>query len=179
MKKILVVLLIAFVSVSTKAQESKVTTFHRMLILNKENKLLVIKFNNKELWVTPGLYQNSKQTIKQGIDSIAATYGITIYDMQLRGVYGLKNTSQKYYSTRNMFIMKTDSKVVKLPKIIGEIKWLSLNEANKLISFPHINSFIKDVFMHPKNVRSGVIERFNNNKDKQASRVLENFYNIN
>lgn len=178
MKKILLVLLIVFVSVSTKAQENKVTTFHRMLILNKENKLLVIKFNNKELWVTPGLYQNNKQTIKQGVDSIAATYGITIYDMQLRGVYGLKNISQKYYSTRNMLIMKTDSKIVKLPEIVGEVKWLSLNEANKLISFPHINDFIKDVFMHPKNVRSGAIERFMS-KGKQASRVLENFYNIN
>ena len=178
MKKILLVLSIAFISISTKAQESKITTFHRMLILNKENKLLVVKFNNRELWVTPGLYQNGKQTIKQGIDSIAATYGMRIYDMQLRGVYGLKNTSQKYYSTRNMFIMKTDTKHVKLPKIIGKVKWLSLNEANKLISFPYINDFIKDVFMHPKNVRSGAIERFIS-KGKQASRILENFYNIN
>ena len=178
MKKILLVLSIAFVSISINAQESNVTTFHRMLVLNKENKLLVVKIKNKDLWVTPGLYQNSNQSIKQGIDSIAATYGMKIHDTQLRGMYGLKNTSQKYYSTRNMFIVKTTSKIVKLPKIISEVKWLSLNEAYKLISFSHINDFIKDVFMHPNNVRSGAIERFNSN-GKHTSRVLENFYNIN
>ena len=55
-----------------------------MLVLNKDKKLLVVKLKNHDLWVTPGLYQNSSQTIKQGIDSIASTYGIKISDMQLR-----------------------------------------------------------------------------------------------
>lgn len=175
MKKILLVLFIAFMSVSVKAQESEVTTFHRMLILNKENKLLVVKIKNKDIWVTPGLYQNSKQTIKQGIDSIASTYGIKVFDVSLRGMYGLKTPSKNYYSTRNIFVMKTDSKDLLLPEIIGEVLWLDIDEAVKRISFPHINDFIKDVFMFPNAIRLGTIERVKSN-GKLISNISEQFY---
>lgn len=177
MKKILFVLLIAFMSISVKAQESKVTTFHRMLILNKENKLLLVKIKNKDIWVTPGLYQNSKQTIKQGIDSIASTYGITVFDVGLRGMYGLKTPSENYYSTRNIFVMKTDAIDVLLPEIIEEVVWLDMNEAVKRISFPHINAFIKDVFMFPNAIRLGTIERITSN-GKLITKVSEAFYSL-
>jgi len=178
MKKIILILLIAFVTISVKAQESEVTTFHRMLILNKENKLLVIKFKNNDFWVTPGLYQNSKQTIQQGIDSIASTYGIKVFDIELRGMYGLKSPSQNYYSTRNIFVMKTNSVEVLLPEIIGEALWLDAKEAVRQINIPHINDFIKDIFMYPNNVRSGEVERFKRN-GKLASKISEKFYTIN
>lgn len=175
MKKRLLVLLIAFMCVSVKAQESKVTTFHRMLILNKENKLLIVKIKNKDIWVTPGLYQNNNQIISQGIDSIASTYGIKVFDVSLRGMYGLKTPSKNYFSTRNIFIMKTDSIDVLLPEIIGEALWLDVNEAVKRISFQHINDFIKDVFMFPNNIRFGTIERVESN-GKLISKVSEEFY---
>jgi len=174
-KKMLLVLLIIFISISVKAQESKVTIFHRMLILNKENKLLVVKIKNKDIWVTPGLYQNSKQTIKQGVDSIASTYGIKVFDVSLRGMYGLTTLSKNYYSTRNIFVMKTDSIDVLLPEIIGEALWLDVNEAIKRISFPHINDFIKDVFMFPNDIRFGTIERVESN-GKFISKKSEEFY---
>jgi len=175
MRKILVVLLFVFTCISVKAQESEVTTFHRMLILNKENKLLVVKIKNKDIWVTPGLYQNSKQTIKQGIDSIASTYGFKVFDVALRGMYGLKTPSENFYSTRNIFVMKTDATNVILPEIIGEVVWLDMNEAVKRISFPHINAFIKDVFMFPNAIRFGTIERIESN-GKLISKVSEIFY---
>lgn len=177
MKKILVVLFVVFICISVKAQESKVTTFHRMLILNKENKLLVVKIKNKDIWVTPGLYQNSKQTIKQGIDSIASTYGITVFDVALRGMYGLKTPSENDYSTRNIFVMKTDATNMILPEIIGEVLWLDMNEAVKRISFWHINHFIKDVFRFPNAIRFGTIERVLNN-GKLISKVSEIFYSL-
>lgn len=175
MKNILLVLLVAFMCISAKAQESKVTTFHRMLVLNKENKLLVVKIKNKDIWVTPGLYQNSKQTLKQGIDSIASTYSIKVFDVELRGMYGLINPAQNYYSTRNMFVMKMDTKDLILPEIIGEVLWLDVDEAIELISFPHINDFIKDVFMFPDVMRYGTVERFMSN-GKLESKISEAFY---
>ena len=177
MKKKLLVLLIAVISISAKSQESKVTTFHRMLVLNEEHKLLVVKIKNKEVWVTPGLYQNSKQSIKQGIDSIASTYEIKVFDMELRGMYGLKNPSQNYYSTRNMFVMKTDSEDMLLPEIIGEALWLDIDEAVEQINIPHINDFIKDVFLFPNHVRSGTIERYESN-GKLIPKVTEKFYSL-
>lgn len=177
MKNTLVILLIAFLNISVKAQESKVTTFHRMLILNKENKLLVVKIKNKDIWVTPGLYQNSKQSIKQGIDSIASTYGIKVYNIELRGVYGLKTPSQNYYSTRHIFVMKTDTTDLLLPEIIGKTLWLDIDEAVKQINIPHINDFINDVFMFPNDIRYGTIERLESN-GKRTSKISEPFYSL-
>ncbi len=175
MKEMLLVLLIVFMGISVKAQESIVTTFHRMLVFNKENKLLVVKIKDKKLWVTPGLYQNSKQTIKQGIDSIASTYNIKVFDVELRGMYGLKNPSQNYYSTRNIFVMKTDSVDVLLPNIIGEAVWLDVNEAVERISIPHIQFFINDVLIYPNDIRYGTVERFESN-GKLKSKISEKFY---
>lgn len=175
MKQVLLVLLITAMNFTVKAQESKITTFHRMLILNKENKLLVVKIKNKDVWVTPGLYQNSKQSIKQGIDSIAATYKIKVFNVELRGVYGLKNPSQHYYSTRHIFVMRTNSMDVFLPEIIEKALWLDVNEAVKKINIPHINDFIKDVFMYPNTIRYGTVERFESN-GKLESKISEKFY---
>ncbi|WP_452227337.1 hypothetical protein [Lacinutrix cladophorae] len=175
MKKALLVLSLAFICITVKAQESKVTTFHRMLILNKENKLLVVKIKNKDIWVTPGLYQNSKQTINQGIDSIASTYGIKVFDIKLRGMYGLKTRSKNHYSTRNIFVMKTDAIDVLLPEIIEEVLWLDINEAVKRISFSHISDFINDVFMFPNAIRYGTMERGDNHGNYE-SKISERFY---
>lgn len=175
MKNTLLILLIVFIGIPAKAQESKVTTFHRMLVLNKENKLLVVKIKDKDIWVTPGFYQNSKQSLKQGLDSIASTYEMNVFDIELRGMYGLINPAQNYYSTRNMFVMKTDAEDLILPDIIGEAIWLDINEAIKRISFPHINYYIKDVFMFPNTMRYGTVERFMSN-GKLESKISEEFY---
>ena len=175
MKKLLFVLLIACVNKPVKAQESEVTTFHRMIILNKENKILVVKIKNKDIWVTPGLYQNSKQSVKQGIDSIASTYGIKVFDISLRGMYGLKTPSENYYSTRNIFVMKTNDTDLILPEIIGEVLWLAIDEVKKQITFPHINYFIEDVFKFPNELRFGTVERLESN-GKLVSKISEAFY---
>lgn len=177
MKKKLLVLLIAFISINAKAQESKITTFHRMLIFNKENKLLVVKIKNKDFWVTPGLYQNSKQTIKQGIESIASTYGIKVSNIELRGIYGLITPLQNYYSTRNIFVMKTNATDVLLPKVVDEILWLDVNEAVKQINISHINDFIRDVYLFPNDIRSGAVERLERN-GKLVSEISEKFYSL-
>jgi hypothetical protein len=65
-----------------------------------------------------------------------------------------------------------------LPEIIGEALWLSVDEAVKQINISHINYFIKDISKFPNTIRSGTVERFDNNGEL-VSKISENFYNIN
>lgn len=63
MKKIIVVILI-FLFHSVNAQvEKAIAIFHRLLILNSQNELMVVNIENTDFWVTPGLYQTKKQHI--------------------------------------------------------------------------------------------------------------------
>ncbi|MFK8061443.1 MAG: hypothetical protein AB8B78_15320 [Polaribacter sp.] len=175
--KNIILLFLALISLNLLSQKQKTTTFHRMLILNEERKMLVVKIKNKDFWVTPGLYQNSKQSIKKGMDSIAKTYGLDVVDVKLRGIYGLKKLLENYYSTRNIFVMKTNTVNTKLPKILDNAKWLSINKAVKLINIPHINFFIKDVFQFPEMLRFGTVSIVKID-GKNVSKIEEEFYSL-
>lgn len=177
MRSILILFFIALVGLNLKAQEPKITTFHRMLILNEEGKMLVVKIKNKDIWVTPGLYQNTTQSPKQGMDSIAKTYGLKIVDIKLRGIFGLKKPSENYYSTRNIFVMTTNASNTKLPKILDDAKWVSIDEAIKLITIPHITIFIKDVFKFPKKLRSGTVAIIEVDGSK-VPKIEKEFYSL-
>ena len=62
MKKIIVVILIfLFHSVNAQVEKDK-AIFHRLLILNSQNELMVVNIENTDFWVTPGLYQTKKTT---------------------------------------------------------------------------------------------------------------------
>lgn len=172
------IVFVAFIHLSIKAQEKKITTFHRMLIINSEQKMLVVKIKNKDVWVTPGLYQNSKQSIKQGLDSIAETYGLKIYDIKFKGMYGLKDASKNYFSTRNIFVIKTDSNHSKLPEILDNALWLNVDEVIECINIPHINFFIEDVFKHRNSIRFGTVEKFKV-AGKSIIKITEEFYSLN
>ncbi|PHV04072.1 hypothetical protein CSQ96_27910 [Janthinobacterium sp. BJB412] len=72
-------------SQSLYAQEApKTSTFHRLLLLNEKNELMVVKIKNSNRWVTPGWYQDDRLTIAQGLDELAAGYGVKIATPKLR-----------------------------------------------------------------------------------------------
>ena len=174
----LIIFLVVLSSGLISAQENiGATTFHRMLIFNEKQELLVVKLKNHDLWVTPGLYQSHKQTLKQGIDSIASTYGMKTSNIQLRGIYGLINPAKSTFSTRNIFTMRLKSELKYLPDIIEDFRWVSLNQADKLINIPHINEFIKDIIDNPDNVRSGTVE-IKVIEIRRTHQIIEKFYSI-
>lgn len=177
MKRIIILLFCITMSFCFAQEKLKTSIFHRMLIQNKNNEILVVKLKNKNFWVTPGLYHNGRQTVQQGIDSIAKTYGITVEKIKLQAKYGLQIPGKKSFSTRNMYTMRTTSNVTQLPKIIGQYKWLSIDEAVQTINIPHINDFIKDVFSHPDKIRGGIAEMTTKNDDRY-SKIVQDFYTI-
>lgn len=156
--------------------EKEISVFNRLLILNSKNELLVVKIENTDLWVTPGFYQ-TKQTIRQGLDSIASTYGIKIEMPELKGVFLLKSdiNGELSTSTRNIYTAETKDRELKKPKGIEVAKWLPINKAIEQITFPHINVVIEQIMSNPKKVWGGYLSQFKDN-GKWKTKILQDFY---
>lgn len=156
--------------------EKEISVFNRLLILNSENELLVVKIENADMWVTPGFYQ-TKQTIRQGLDSIASTYGLKTEMPELKGVFLLKRDINGELSTsiRNIYTAKTKDRELKKPKGIENAKWLPVNKAVELITFPHINAMIEQIMNNPKKVWGGYLSQFKDN-GQWKTKILQDFY---
>jgi hypothetical protein len=155
------------------AQEApKTSTFHRLLLLNEKNELMVVKIKNSDRWVTPGWYQDDRLTLAEGLDELAATYGVKITTPNLRGVFTLKGTQ---LSTRLVYTTRIKSGVLKAPDLIGEIKWLPIPKAVETITFPHIRAQITQISNYPDVVWGGSQTMYQEN-GAYGSKLVENFY---
>ncbi|MBQ4915604.1 hypothetical protein J8L85_14205 [Maribacter sp. MMG018] len=179
MKRIIVVIFIMLFHSANAQTENDISIFHRLLIFNSQNELMVVKIENADFWVTPGLYQTKEQTIREGLDSIASSYGINIKELQLKGTFILKRELNGKNSTslRNIYTAKIKDGVDQRPNGIEEINWLPLKKAMKKITFPHINSMIKSIMANPDKVWGGTLLQYKEN-DKWKTKVLEEFYTI-
>ena len=180
MLKVFVFLFLFNVNSLISQHSGEVSIFHRLLILNADNELMVVKIENSDFWVTPGLYQNDRQTIKSGLDSIAGTYGLQIYDPSFKGMFTLEReiNGTHSYSLRNVFLAWVKEDHLVLPQGISDVKWLPINKATELISFPHINTMIRQVMEHPGVIWGGSLLQY---KDHEGfkTRILEEFYPLN
>jgi hypothetical protein len=165
---------------SANSQSSnELSVFHRLTLLNHKNELMVVKVEDAPFWVTPGLYLTPNQSIKHGLDSLAGTYGLTIENPKLSGLFILKReiNGKKSTSLRHVFTAGVKGGSIKLPKGIQQIKWLSPREAFELITFPHISAMLKKTLENPEHVWTGTLLQY---KEGQVwkGKIVEEFYPI-
>jgi hypothetical protein len=178
MKKVTIIFILLFNSANAQV-ENDITIFHRLLIFNSQNELMVVKIEHTNFWVTPGIYQTKDQTIKKGLDSIAATYGLDIKELKLKGTFILKRelNGKRSTSLRNMYATKITDGVEKKPNGIEEIQWLTTAKAMEKITFPHINLMIKQIITKPDEVWGGTLLQFKKNENWKT-KILEEFYTL-
>ncbi|MDN3594311.1 hypothetical protein [Zunongwangia endophytica] len=179
MKKIVILIFfVLFQSVNAQV-EKDIPIFHRLVILNAENELMVVKIENADFWVTPGMYQTKELSIKKGLDSIALKYGIKIENLKLNGVFILKRElkGEKSTSLRNVYTAKVKEENIKKPDGIEEIKWLSVDKAIETITFPHINEMIEKTMTKPNEVWGGTLLQYKENENWKM-KILEEFYTL-
>lgn len=130
----------------------KVTTFHRLIIQNQNEEIMVVKIKNRNFWVTPGWYQDNSTKFNEGMKANAAEYGLSISPVELRGLFTLRDEKDDSVSTRNIFVAHTQGKHSKMPSYIDEIRWLSIKEAIALMTFPQISFALENIFENPNQV---------------------------
>lgn len=171
MKKVLLLIIFLFTH-SAFAQEAKTSAFHRLLIFNMKNELMIVRVKNSDRWVTPGWYQDDRLTIKEGLSELVASYGIKTTAPTLRGVFTLKANQ---ISTRLIYSAKLDGGEIKAPDIIEEIRWLPVEKALDVITFPHIRTQIRQITEHPGTIWGGSQTMYQEN-GAYGSKIIENFY---
>lgn len=175
LKKVLMLLMVLCSQFTFAQQTTKPSTFHRLLVFNDKNEVMVVKIKNSERWVTPGWYQDNNLTIKDGLDQLALSYGIKITTPTLRGVFTLKTEQNNELSTRLVYSTKMKSGEIKAPEMIEEIRWLSATQAVKLITFPHINAQIEQLTKFPDTLWGGS-QLMYQDAGVYKAKLIENFY---
>jgi len=169
-------LIIFLLSSSVFAREDDNPDFHRLLIFNENNELMVVKIKNTDYWVTQGLYSKNKKNINKELHDQAAEYGLRITTPDLRGTFTLKNRDK--YLTRHFYKVKVIDGTLKSPDNIEEIMWLPIDKAMERITFPHINVILGQIMKHPETVWSGTVERYKKN-GQLKSKVIKDFTQLN
>lgn len=163
---------------SLYAQEApKISTFHRLLIVNDNNEVMAVKIKNSERWVTPGWYQDDHSSIKTGLETLAGTYGLSITTPILRGVFTLKGPKENELSTRLIYVVKIKGGKLKSPDSIGEIRWLNLQQVSDIITFPHISTQIRQIMLYPGQVWGGT-QIMTQESGIYGVKIVEDFYPI-
>ncbi|GAB3015113.1 NUDIX hydrolase [Bowmanella dokdonensis] len=173
----LLTLLIALLGAQALCAKQDVTpsTFHRLLVFNHSNELLVVKIKDRELWVTPGWYQDQENTIRQGLTELAGSYGLKIVDPSLRGVFVLLMGQQQKTSTRLIHVAIVQKPDIQLPEGIDQARWLPVDQALELINLPHIRYKIEQITAHPDTVWGGT-QKMHWEDGVNKFEVVEEFY---
>ena len=152
-----------------------ISTFHRLLILNEKNELLMAKIEDKDFWVTPGWYQDKELTVPHGSNKLASDFGLTVSSPKLKGVFTLKNQEGEIFSIRNFYVVKVESGKLQTPKMIDKVEWMAIDDALEKLTFPHIRILSQQIFDHPNQVWGGSIRRFKSG-DEYKAKLEGGFY---
>lgn len=174
MLRIIFVVAIWFAASSPMAAES-LPVFHRLLAFNQQGELLVVKIKDRELWVTPGWYQDNNLTVKEGLEKLAGSYGLTISDLKLSGVFTLRMGKEQSPSTRLIYLANTQGQGDILPEGIDKIAWQPLTEALQTINLAHIRYQVKQIIANPQTVWGGT-QKMRWEEGINRFGVVEDFY---
>lgn len=181
MKKIIVLLFLIFSGLSFAQGNHNTSVFHRLIIYNSQNEIMLVKFKDTDVWATPGFYQDNIQFITEGLHTIASTYGIKISTPKLKGIFSLRreNGDTQKMLIRNIYHCNYLDGTIHFPKNqsfeIDEIQWLPLNEAILKIPFKYVKMFIKQTYEYPNIVWGGSISAKKEN-DEWNYAIMEEFY---
>lgn len=126
------------------------------------------KIEGRDFWVTPGWYQDSSQTIPEGLKKLASTFGLKTTTPKLKGVFTLRNQENKIFSIRNFYTVKVESGKLKTAEMIEKVQWMPIGEAMDKLTFPHIRILSQQIFDHPNQVWGGSIKRFKSGEEFNA-----------
>ena len=175
MIKLLTILLCLFSPLLFAGECEDITHFQRLLIFNAKDQLMVVKIKNTEFWVTPGVYSQANELNHHNLHVLAADFGLAISPPKLRGVFSLKNKNTDTDSKRYFYNAQVNGGKIIKPDSIEEIKWLPLNEAMLIITFPHITMLLDQITTYPKVTWGGTILRYKQG-NKLKSTMVKNFF---
>ena len=129
-------------------------TIQRLIIFNQQQEILLEKGRNG--WMTPALRSNKKQTLKQGLDSLAKAIGIVVEIKRLAGIFTYKWTDLDDVSYRTHYTAKHISgNTVQAASSDQKYQWFPIKEALNSISFDALKAETRQIITYPKTLWGG------------------------
>ncbi|MEM9929934.1 MAG: hypothetical protein AAF840_08960 [Bacteroidota bacterium] len=128
-------------------------TVHRLLIINDQNEMLMMR--EQHVWAPPSHLFDQRQYIREGLDSLAAAYGVTISTPQLRGQFSFKYDYHPYATIRNYYVARYESGTLQIPPGEDEAQWVPVPEAIARNSVTAIKQICDQIVSNPDAVWGG------------------------
>ncbi|WP_046246730.1 NUDIX hydrolase [Hymenobacter terrenus] len=151
-----------------------------LYVTNKDKQVLIQK--NQYGWNPIALRSNRPQSIKEALDSLAASMGLTIGALRLAGLYtykfeGLPDHQQ--VSFRTHFTAKLTAGKLRQPTDTSVVyRWVSIPEAIDRIEFTPAKQQAKQLLTFPKQVWGGSYLIIWKDDKLTGSKVLEPAYSL-
>jgi hypothetical protein len=119
-----------------KAQDTATDsyTIQRLIIYNNDGKVLLEKHPNG--WMTPALRHNTKTSIRDGLDKLAADYGLVISAPKLAGNFTFVAEYKPQSSFRQHYVATLTDGELTIPDNKLDAGWYSPHEVVELMSRP-------------------------------------------
>ena len=180
MKKIIIGVLLLIIIQVTHAQDDANKkdnyTIQRLIVTNDNGEILIYK--GKNYWMPPALRHNKNESITEGLENLAQSYGLTITRPELAGLFTYKFGFKQGVSFRSFYTAKvTGTDDISLPPPITQAKWVTQSEIMKVIGGMEVRKkMLKQVLEKPNTLWGGSFYLYNDKNGERKSRVLESIY---
>lgn len=178
---LLIILLFSGTNVFAQAAEVDSYTIQRLIIYNQNGEILLEKHKNG--WMTPALRHSSRTTIKDGLESLASEFGLTISPPKLAGNFMFISEYKPSSSFRQHYTAKLVDGELELPNGKLDAGWFSPHKAIKLMSLPDaklvgaVGEMTEQVLNYPHVIWGGTFTLWKEN-DVTIYKASEHFYSI-
>ncbi len=167
---------------ATLPPQGSTAPFHRLLIVNENNELLVAKVGERNFLVTPGFYQDNLTTFSEGLDKLAAEYNLPLNNPELKGVFSLRRKTDKENSVSVRLVYRVDvdlqGQQLTTPAGVKELRWVNFEEVSRSGMMPHIVAMIKQVNSDPNVIWGGTLLQTTNSDGTPRVQVEGEFYRL-
>ncbi|UGU15888.1 hypothetical protein LS482_19685 [Sinomicrobium kalidii] len=152
-------------------------TVIRLTIIKDTDKILMRK--TPYGWMTPSVYYKERQTIREVLDSISESYGITISEPFLKGLFTYKYEFKPTADMRQLYTAHYESGTLKSPSENEEVFWMPVEEALEKLenTVPSLKQMTRQTIEFPEILWGGSFILFREN-NKLNSRIEEDFYTL-
>ena len=183
MKKILLLSFIILLGLKSFAQETghDSYTIQRLIIYNQKGEVLLEKHKNG--WMTPALRHNSKETTKDGLENLAAEFGLKISTPKLAGIFMFISEYNPKSSFRQHYTSNLVDGELKLPEGKLDAKWFAPHKAIEMMFLPDaklifaVRDMTKQIFDYSHIVWGGAFTLWHEDGITKY-KTIENFYPV-
>ncbi len=156
-------------------------TVQYLIILNDKGEILLQK--NPAGWHTLALRSNESRSIKEAMDSLAHSIGLTIHSLKLAGLYTYKFEGlpdHKESSFRMHFTAKVkNGQLIQPAEPDRTYQWIPIKEAIEKLTFESLRLETSQILQYPRKIWGGTFLIIWKDDKFIGSKVIEEPYPLN